>query len=71
MHGEGDIMRHLGSCGYRLSFEQSRRSELKMTVSNLAMDLRSGVRLCRVAEVLTGLAPFPILVNNSNCIIYY
>jgi abnormal spindle-like microcephaly-associated protein len=54
MRGEGDVMRHLATYGYRLTFEQSGRAELDMVVNNLAMDLRSGVRLCRLAELLTG-----------------
>lgn len=54
MHGEGDTMRHLASMGYRLSYEQDPRTEFDFAVSNMSLDLRSGVRLLRAAELLTG-----------------
>ena len=54
MHGEGDTMRHLASVGYRLSYEQDPRTEFDFAVTNMSVDLRSGVRLLRAAELLTG-----------------
>lgn len=54
MLGEGDIMRHLASNGYRLFYEQDPRAELAFGVENLAIDLRDGLRLCRLVEVLSG-----------------
>ena len=59
MHGEGDTMRHLASMGYRLSYEQDPRTEFDFAVRNMSVDLRSGVRLLRAAELLTGTAPSP------------
>ena len=47
-------MRHLASMGYRLTYEQDPRTEFDYTISAMSMDLRSGVRLLRAAELLTG-----------------
>lgn len=52
MAGEGDVLRHLGLIGYRLKFEQSYMDEFDYGVSNIAVDLRDGVRIARVADIL-------------------
>ena len=52
-HGEGDVLRHLGHVGYKLYHEQAPIREYDMTCTNLAVDLRDGVRLCRLVEVLS------------------
>jgi hypothetical protein len=54
MHGEGNTMRHLASLGFRVAYEQDPRTEFDFAVANLGVDLRSGVRLLRVTELLTG-----------------
>lgn len=54
MHGEGDVMRHLASLGLRLGYEQDPRTEFEFGIHSLAADLRSGVRLLRLTELLTG-----------------
>ena len=54
MHGEGNTMRHLASMGYRLTYEQDPRTEFDYTMSAMSVDLRSGVRLLKAAELLTG-----------------
>ena len=54
MHGEGNTMRHLASMGYRLTYEQDPRTEFDYAITAMSMDLRSGVRLLRAAELLTG-----------------
>ena len=54
MHGEGNTMRHLASMGYRLTYEQDPRAEFDYSITSLSTDLRSGVRLLRAAELLTG-----------------
>ncbi|BDA47246.1 probable abnormal spindle-like microcephaly-associated protein homolog [Coccomyxa sp. Obi] len=54
MHGEGDVMRHLASLGLRLGYEQDPRTEFDFAVGSLAVDLRSGVRLLRLTELLKG-----------------
>ena len=60
MHGEGNTMRHLASMGYRLGYEQDPRTEFDFVISNMAADLRSGVRLLRAAELLTGTLTLPL-----------
>ena len=52
--GHGDVLRHLASRGYKLAHVQDPRDEMDLTVSALAVDLRSGLRLCRLMECLTG-----------------
>ena len=54
MFGEGDVLRHLGQLGYRLSHEQDPLAEFDFALTNLAVDLRDGLRLCKVTELLTG-----------------
>ncbi|KAK9905711.1 hypothetical protein WJX75_004975 [Coccomyxa subellipsoidea] len=54
MRGEGDVMRHLASLGLRLGYEQDPRTEFEFGIDSLAADLRSGVRLLRLTELLTG-----------------
>jgi abnormal spindle-like microcephaly-associated protein len=53
-HGEGDVLRHLGHMGYKLYHQQEPIREYDFNCSNLATDLRDGVRLCRLVEVLSG-----------------
>lgn len=52
--GEGNLLRHLELQGYRLEYEQSPLAEYPYAVTNLAVDLRDGLRLVRMAELLTG-----------------
>jgi abnormal spindle-like microcephaly-associated protein len=52
--GEGNVMRHLELLGYRLAYAQSPLMEFPFAITNLAVDLRDGLRLIKVAEVLTG-----------------
>ncbi|KAL4423889.1 hypothetical protein ABPG75_001190 [Micractinium tetrahymenae] len=52
--GEGDVLRTLGRLGYKLAYVQDPRRELNFEVANLATDLRDGLRLCKLAELLTG-----------------
>lgn len=47
-------MRHLASNGYRLAYEQDPRAEFVFGVTNLALDLRNGMRLCKLIELLCG-----------------
>lgn len=66
MHGEGDVMRHLTSLGLRLGYEQDPRTEFDFALSSLAIDLRSGVRLLRLTELLTG----PTVMSKCSCSTY-
>ena len=48
------MLRHLAARGYRLTYAQDPRDELELAVHAIGVDLRSGLRLCRITEVLTG-----------------
>jgi abnormal spindle-like microcephaly-associated protein len=52
IHGIGNLDRHLRQLGINVSFEQSPLEELDFFVTNLATDLRDGVRLGKLAEIL-------------------
>ncbi|CAI9716381.1 spindle-like microcephaly-associated homolog [Octopus vulgaris] len=54
LKGEGDVARHLSYFGYTVSYVQTPLHEFDYAVSNLAVDLRDGIRLTRVIEILTG-----------------
>ena len=54
LSGEGDIIRHLGLLGYNVKHKQNILDEFDYTVKNLASDLRDGVRLCRLIEMMLG-----------------
>jgi hypothetical protein len=54
LHGEGDVVRHLGKAGYIVTYSQTYIDEYNFGVVNLAVDLRDGVRLVRIVETLTG-----------------
>lgn len=59
---ETDIGRYLGRLGYRVSYVQTPKQEFRVTVSNLAVDMRDGLRLCRlVEEVMKGSAAAPLV----------
>lgn len=45
LSGEGDITRHLGYLGYTVSHAQIPLDEFDYAVTNLAKDLRDGLRL--------------------------
>lgn len=53
MKGGGDILRPLTMLGFRFTYKQPVNLEYNFTVSNLAIDLRDGVKLLRLIEVLT------------------
>uniref|UniRef100_A0A182PU03 Metalloendopeptidase n=1 Tax=Anopheles epiroticus TaxID=199890 RepID=A0A182PU03_9DIPT len=50
--GIGDITKHLKRVGYVLSHKQSFLDEYNYAFENLAVDLRDGVRLTRVMEII-------------------
>lgn len=45
LSGEGDVTRHLSYLGYVVSYVQTPLDEFDYAVTNLAIDLRNGVRL--------------------------
>uniref|UniRef100_A0A3P8UPN0 Assembly factor for spindle microtubules n=1 Tax=Cynoglossus semilaevis TaxID=244447 RepID=A0A3P8UPN0_CYNSE len=53
LSGEGILPRHLGYLGLPVSHAQKPLDEFDFAVKNLAVDLRCGIRLVRVMELLT------------------
>ena len=54
LHGMGNIFKHLGSVGVTVTYEQRHIDELDFVVLNLATDLRDGIRLTKLAEIVLG-----------------
>ncbi|XP_072932118.1 uncharacterized protein asp [Epargyreus clarus] len=50
--GIGDITKHLRPIGYVVSHKQSYLDEYKYAVHNIAVDIRDGVRLTKVMEII-------------------
>ena len=50
------MLRLLGMQGYILKHAQDPRTELDLSVATLATDLRSGIRLCRLVDALSGMS---------------
>lgn len=77
LQGAGDIMRHLASKGFKLEYHQDLRSEFDFRIQNLAVDLRDGMRLSKLVDILTGpaetLAPSsmapPAILSHSFCLL--
>ncbi len=55
--GTGNVARQLSTLGFPLGFEQSALHEFDFSVNVLAVDLRDGIRLCKLTEMLTGASP--------------
>ncbi len=51
--GEGDIVRHLSRIGLKTSYVQDPIDEVNFRITNLATDLRDGVILTRLSEIVT------------------
>ena len=54
LEGQGDFVRSLTLLGWRPFAVQTPLEEYDFSVTNLATDLRDGVRLARLAEVMSG-----------------
>ena len=54
LSSEGDVVKHLSRIGLKISYVQDPVDEVSFKVSNLATDLRDGVLLTRLAELITG-----------------
>jgi len=52
LEGEGDLLRTLKNMGYTVTHSQQPIDEFDFTVDNIAVDLRDGVRLVRLVELL-------------------
>ncbi|PFX15185.1 Abnormal spindle-like microcephaly-associated protein-like [Stylophora pistillata] len=53
LKGEGDVTKHLNFLGYSVTHSQRPIDEVDYAVKNIAIDLRDGLRLTRVVELLT------------------
>ncbi|XP_078417845.1 abnormal spindle-like microcephaly-associated protein isoform X2 [Cetorhinus maximus] len=53
LSGEGDISRHLGYFGLTVGHFQTPLHEFNFAITNIAVDLRCGIRLVRAVELLT------------------
>ena len=52
--GEGDVTKHMAYMGYHIVHKQTKLDEFDFAVTNIKTDLRCGVRLAKVAELLAG-----------------
>ena len=52
--GEGNMMRHLAQLTYKLHYIQDPLSDFDFSLTSLSSELRDGLRLCKLAQVLTG-----------------
>ena len=52
LRAEGDLIRHLSSIGCEVAFEQNFVHEYDFSVRDIDKDMRDGVRLCRLVEML-------------------
>ena len=72
--GTGNVARRLSTLGFPLRFEQSALHEFDFSVNVLAVDLRDGIRLCKLTAMLTGAsrphskAPAQILALFMECV---
>ncbi|KAG0624633.1 hypothetical protein M758_3G262500 [Ceratodon purpureus] len=53
MQGEGDLIVHVGKLGYHVSHTQAALSEYNFEVRNVVDDLQDGIRLCRLAQLMS------------------
>jgi abnormal spindle-like microcephaly-associated protein len=67
LKGEGDIVRHLAKIGYVVTHTQCYIDEFDFSVNNIAVDLRDGVRLCRLVSHSYSTAE----QRSNNCILVY
>ena len=51
---EGDITKHLRRVGLKVAYNQDPIDEIELGISNFAIDLRDGIRLTKLSEILTG-----------------
>jgi hypothetical protein len=63
--GEGNVVRHLEMLGFKLHYKQSALLEYPFAVHNLAADLRDGLRLTRLIELLSGESPWRLTSRRS------
>ncbi|DAZ93395.1 TPA: hypothetical protein N0F65_009714 [Lagenidium giganteum] len=59
LSNEGRIDKHLRQLGYSVSHSQKPLDEVNLEIQNLAVDLRDGVRLAKLLEVITSSSTSP------------
>ena len=52
LSGEGDLTKHLKYMGFPVMAEQKKIDEYEFGVRNLAVDLRDGIRLCKLVAIM-------------------
>ncbi|KAH7621985.1 hypothetical protein Ndes2526B_g02810 [Nannochloris sp. 'desiccata'] len=52
--GEVEVGRRLGRLGFKVSYAQTPRQEINFKVRNIAIDMRDGLRLCRLVDEAVG-----------------
>ena len=63
---EADVMKHLETLGYSFSCHQTWLQEFDLRVVNLALDLRDGVRLAKLSEVVANTPGAVMRVRKSD-----
>lgn len=66
MFGEGDLLRHLSQLTYKLMYHQDPLAEFDFSLVSMSSDLKDGLRLCKLAEVLTG-KNLIIIITHIRC----
>lgn len=61
LSNEGDVTKHLSRIGLKVSYKQEPIDELDMIIRNFAVDLRDGIRLTRMAEIVCHRVPKSLL----------
>ena len=54
---EGDVIKHFSRLGLKVQYKQEPVDEIEYNIDNLAVDIRDGVRLARMAEILSDCKP--------------
>lgn len=67
LSGEGDIVKHLAYLGYKVNQVQVPLDEFDYAVTNIAVDLRCGIRLWYVSTVLISCRLCPHRASISVC----
>ena len=60
---EGDIIKHLSRVGLKVFYVQKPIDEIDFLIHNLASDIRDGVRLARMTELLSNSEPKSLLLS--------
>ena len=54
---EGDVIKHFSRLGLKVQYKQEPVDEIEYSIDNLAVDIRDGVRLARMTEILSDCRP--------------